>query len=173
MSKFLVGNGSTINMMPLRMLRALESNIDDLIETEVSLLTFIREISKNIGALPIGITISSKISLYAFFVVDYTANYNILLGRYKFHTNWCVPSCLHQFFFFWKGDETEVVWADKQPFIVASDSVEANYHYKEGPFKVLGMFTGYQVKGNHIRGSSMGNTSRSIFLPYGRCWTLP
>ena len=82
MSKVLVDNGSTINMMPLRMLKSLRSNIDYLIETEVSMLTFIGEISKNLGALPVGITIRSKISLSSFFVVDYTTNYNIFLGRY-------------------------------------------------------------------------------------------
>ena len=40
-SKVLVDNGSTINVMPLRMLRALGRSIDDMIETEVSVLAFI------------------------------------------------------------------------------------------------------------------------------------
>ena len=35
-SKVLVENASTINVMPLRMLRALRRSIGDLIETEVS-----------------------------------------------------------------------------------------------------------------------------------------
>ena len=39
-SKVLVDNGSAINVMPLRMLRALGRNIGDLIETEVSVSYF-------------------------------------------------------------------------------------------------------------------------------------
>ena len=31
---------------------------------------------------------------------------------------------LHKFLLFWKGDEVEVVWADKQPFIVTLDFLE-------------------------------------------------
>ena len=32
---------------------------------------------------------------------------------------------------FWKGDEVEVVWANKQPFITTSDLIEAGYYDKE------------------------------------------
>ena len=47
-----------------------------------------------------------------------------------------MSSFLHQFLLFWKGDELEVVWVDKQPFIVTSDSVEASYYDQEfGPIK--------------------------------------
>ena len=67
--------------MPLRMLRTLGKSIIDLIETEVAVSAFTGEISKTLGILPIDITISSKTALFAFFVIDSTANYNILLGR--------------------------------------------------------------------------------------------
>ena len=69
----------------------------------------------------------SKISLSAFFVINSTTNYNALLERDWFHANWCVSSSLHQFLLFWKRDEVEVVWVDKQPFIGTIDSVEASY----------------------------------------------
>ena len=40
---------------------------------------------------------------------------------------------------FWKGDEVEVVWADKQPFIATLDSMEASYYDQEfGPIKFKG-----------------------------------
>ena len=35
-SKALINNGSTVNVMPMRMLRDLEMSINDLIETEVA-----------------------------------------------------------------------------------------------------------------------------------------
>ena len=81
----------------------------------------------------------SKTSLSAFFVINSTPNYNALLGRDWIHTNWCVSSSLHQFLFFWKGDEIEVVWIDKQHFIATSDFVEASYYDQEfGPIKFKG-----------------------------------
>ena len=113
--KVLVDNGSVVNVMQLRMMRALGRGIGDLIETEVFVSTFTREISKTMGILPINITMGCKTSLSTFFVINFIANYNTLLGRDWIHANWCVSSSLHQFLMFWKGDEVEVVWADKQP----------------------------------------------------------
>ena len=88
---------------------------------------------------PIGITMGCKISLSYFFVINSIANYNVLLGRDWIHANWCVLSSLHQYLLFWKGDEVEVVWVEKQPFIATSDSVEANYYDQEiSPIKFKG-----------------------------------
>ena len=144
-SKVLIDNGSAINVMPLRMLRNLGKNVSNLIETEVAVSAFTGEISNTLGILPIDITIGSKTSLCAFFVIDSTANYNVLLGRDWIHANWCVSSSLHQFLLFWKGNEVEVVWADKQPFSAATGSTEARYYDQEfGPIK----FTGRGKDGN-------------------------
>ena len=65
-SKVLIDNGSTINVMPLRMLRALGRSINDLIEKEVDVSAFTREVSKTLGILLIDITIGSKTALSAF-----------------------------------------------------------------------------------------------------------
>ena len=127
-SKVLIDNGSVVNVMPLRMLIAMGKSINDLIETEVAVSAFIGDVSKTLGILPINITIGSKTVLFSFFVIDSTTNYNILLVRDWIHANWCVPSSLHQFLLFWKGNEVEVVQADKQPFMVATGSVEARYY---------------------------------------------
>ena len=52
------------------------------------------------------------------------------------HANSCVLSSLRQFLLFWNGDEVEVVWADKQPFMAAIGFVEAKYYDQEfGPIK--------------------------------------
>ena len=83
--------------MSLRMPRALGRSISDRIETEVDVFAFTREASKTLGILSIDITIGSKTSLFAFFVIDFTVNYNILLGRDRIHANWCVPSFFQQF----------------------------------------------------------------------------
>ena len=82
--KVLIDNESAANVMPLRMLRALGRSISDMIETEVVVFAFTREVSKTLGILIIEITIGSKISLFSIFVIDSTANYNILLGKTRF-----------------------------------------------------------------------------------------
>ena len=51
---------------------------------------FTGETSKTLGVLPIDITMGSKTSLSAFFVINYIVNYNALLGRDWIHVNWCV-----------------------------------------------------------------------------------
>ena len=55
-SKVLLDNGSIVNVMPLRMLRAIGRGVGDLIETKVFVSTFTREISKTLSVLPIDIT---------------------------------------------------------------------------------------------------------------------
>ena len=80
-SKVLVDNGSAVNVMPLRMLRILGRGIGELIETKVSVLAFIGEISKTLGVLLIGIIVGSKTSLSAFFVINSTVNYNNLARK--------------------------------------------------------------------------------------------
>ena len=69
--KVLVDNRSIVNVIPLRMLRALGRGIGDLIETEVFVLAFTREISKTLGILPIDITVGIKTSLSTFFVINW------------------------------------------------------------------------------------------------------
>ena len=135
-SKVLVNNGLTVNVIPLRVVRALGRGIGDLIETVVFVLAFTREISKTLDVLLIDIIVVSKTSLSTLFVINFNANYNALLGRDWIQANWCVPSSFHKFLLFWKGDEVEVVWADKQPFITSLDYVEASYYDQEfGPIK--------------------------------------
>ena len=46
--KVLINNGSTVNVMPLRMLIALKRRINDLIETEVIVSTFTGKVSKTL-----------------------------------------------------------------------------------------------------------------------------
>ena len=58
-------NGSLVNVMALRMLRTLGRGIGDLIEKEVFVSDFTREISKTLGVLPINIVVGSKTCLFA------------------------------------------------------------------------------------------------------------
>ena len=48
-SKVLIDNGPVVNVMPLRMMRALRMSINDLIERKVVASTSIGEVSKTLG----------------------------------------------------------------------------------------------------------------------------
>ena len=65
-SKVLIDIGSAINVMPLRMLRALGRSINDLIETKVVVSTFTGEVSKTLGILPIVSPLVAKLHYLPF-----------------------------------------------------------------------------------------------------------
>ncbi|OMO51345.1 Retrotransposon gag protein [Corchorus capsularis] len=96
-------------------------------------------VSKTRGILPTSLTVGSKTSVSALFVVDSSSTYHALLGRDWIHSNWCVPSSLHQFLMFWNGNEVEIVHADNKPFKVESNAVEARYYDESvGTIRFLG-----------------------------------
>ena len=104
-SKVLMDNGSVVIVMPLRMLRALGRSINDLIETKVVMSAFTGDTTYRYHHWQQNCTI-------CLFVIYFTANYNILLGRDWIHANWCVSSSLYQFLLSWKGNEVELVQTD-------------------------------------------------------------
>lgn len=105
LNRVLVDNGSAINILPARALWSLGKTVEDLIATEVTVIAFNGEPSKVLGLLPVELTVGSKTSVTAFFVVSSTAHYQALLGRDWIHANECIPSSLHQFLIMWNGDD--------------------------------------------------------------------
>ncbi|XP_073017956.1 uncharacterized protein [Primulina eburnea] len=136
-SRVLIDNGSVVNVLPVRMLKSLGKTEEDLIPTEVSVAAFTGETTKTIGVFPADVTVGSMSSLCAFFVVNSSANFQVLLGRDWIHANQCIPSSMHQLLLFWKGDDVEVVEADGQPFQTSASAVEAKYYNGDfGPIKI-------------------------------------
>ncbi|XP_073049441.1 uncharacterized protein [Primulina eburnea] len=138
-SRVLIDNGSAVNVLPVRMLKRLGKNEEDLILSEVSVAAFTGKTTKTIGVFPADVTVGSMSSLCAFFVVNSSANFQALLGRDWIHANQCIPSSMHQLLLFWKGDDVEVVEADGQPFQTSASAVEARYYNGDfGPIKIRG-----------------------------------
>ncbi|PVH62647.1 hypothetical protein PAHAL_3G356000 [Panicum hallii] len=104
-NKMLVDTGAAVNIMPYSVLRCLGRSTGDLIKTN--------------GVLSVDLTIGNKIVLTSFFVVNSKSTYNVLLGRDWIHTNYCIPSIMHQCLIQLDGDEVEVVQAD--------DSIEISH----------------------------------------------
>uniref|UniRef100_A0A2N9F0K1 Reverse transcriptase domain-containing protein n=1 Tax=Fagus sylvatica TaxID=28930 RepID=A0A2N9F0K1_FAGSY len=70
---------------------------NDLIAMDVSVSGFTGGATKTKGVIPIEVKVGSKVATEAFFVVNTDSAYNALLGRDWIHSNWVVPSSLHQF----------------------------------------------------------------------------
>ncbi|GKV33401.1 hypothetical protein SLEP1_g41920 [Rubroshorea leprosula] len=139
-NRVMVDNEATVNVIPSFMLRNLGKNYEDLVYTDVTISDFTSGVSKSKEVLPVALTVGSKTSMSAFFVVDSSVTYNALLGRDWIHSNWCVPSSLHQRLIFWNGGKTEVVYADNRPFLANSNMVEARYYDEDvGTIHFFGM----------------------------------
>ncbi|XP_073051308.1 uncharacterized protein [Primulina eburnea] len=139
LSRVLIDNDSAVNVIPVRMLKSLGKNEEDLIPSEVSVAAFTGETTKTIGVFPADVTVGSMSSLCAFFVVNSSANFQALLGRDWIHANQCIPSSMHQLLLFWKEDDVEVVEADGQQFQTSASAVEARYYNGDyGPIKIRG-----------------------------------
>ena len=76
-SRVLIDDGSAMNVIPSRMLAMLGRTEEDLIPTDVIILSFTRDITKVLSILPMEITMGSKTSLIAFFIVNSFASYNV------------------------------------------------------------------------------------------------
>ena len=70
MSKMLVDEGASVNLMPYTTFRKLGKGPGDLIETDMMLKDFGSNASKTRGAMNIELTIGSKTLLTTFFVID-------------------------------------------------------------------------------------------------------
>ena len=140
-NRVLVDNGATVNILPTFMLRKLFKTESDLIATNISVSGFAGGATKTKGVSPIEVKVGSKVAKVAFFVVNTDSAYNALLGRDWIHSNWVVPSSLHQVLVFWKDDNNiEVVKADKRPFVAYNNNVDAQlYNDCVGIVKFIGI----------------------------------
>ena len=73
------------------------------------------------GVVSVELTIGSKTLPSTFFVIDGKGTYSLLLGRDWIHTNYCIPSTMHQYLIQWQGDNIEVVLADTSISMAIAD----------------------------------------------------
>ena len=87
MSKMLVDEGASINLIPYTTFRKLGKGPGDLIETGMMLKDFGGNASKTRGAINVELTIGSKTLLTTFFIIDGKGSYSLLFGRDWIHAN--------------------------------------------------------------------------------------
>ncbi|CAL9001602.1 unnamed protein product [Prunus brigantina] len=56
--------------------------------------SFVGDKSKTFGVLPLKITVADQMRIVAFYVVESSVDYNMLLGRDWIHQAGCIPSSL-------------------------------------------------------------------------------
>ncbi|CAL2247189.1 unnamed protein product [Prunus armeniaca] len=115
-SKVFFDCGATVNILPYSLMKKLDKSKEDLIPSDVVMSSFVGDKSKTIGVLPLKITVADQTRVAAFYVVESSMDYNILLGRDWIHQSGCIPSSLFQLLFFWDGQRVSIHPADKKPF---------------------------------------------------------
>jgi hypothetical protein len=118
----LVDGGASINILSLSLFKKASHVEGDLKRTNLSLSGFAGDPTEAKGIIYKEVTVGSKTVPTAFFVMDVTGRYNVLLGWDWIHTNECVPSTLHQCVIQWISDEVEVVQADEEVCIAMAKS---------------------------------------------------
>lgn len=79
-SRILVDNKATVNVLPSTMLSKLGKYKDHLLPIELTITNFTRGVTRVKGILPINLMIGNMTSLTTFFVVETLASYNALIG---------------------------------------------------------------------------------------------
>ncbi|CAL9021212.1 unnamed protein product, partial [Prunus brigantina] len=148
-SKVFVDCGATVNILPCSLMKKLAKTREDLIPSDVVMSSFVGDKSKTIGVLPLEITVADQTRIAAFYVVESSMDYNILLGRDWIHQAGCIPSSLFQLLFFWDGQKVSIHPADEKPF--ETNAVQARIYDDDVGWVVL---TGHDANGRPTRTSA-------------------
>jgi hypothetical protein len=110
----LVGEGASVNILPLSLFKKFGHVRGDLKCTNLSLSGFAGDPIETKGIICKKLIDGNKTVPTAFFMVDMKGRYNMLLERDWIHATECVPSTLHQCVIQWIGDEVQVIHATRR-----------------------------------------------------------
>lgn len=116
-------------MIPLKTLQALGKAQEDIIATDLGITAVTSEATRALRVFPLQITVGSKTSIIAFFVINANTSYKLLLGRHWIHSNMHMPSTLHPFLLFWNGDKVKMVKVKTNPFKSEVKFMDACIYY--------------------------------------------
>jgi hypothetical protein len=118
----MVAGGASVNIMLVNVFEKLDHGQSELKRTNLSLSGFVGEMAQARGIISKELTVGSKTTPTAFFVVDVRGGYNLLLGCDWIHVNECAPSTLHQCLVQWVGNQVEAVTADDTECVAVAES---------------------------------------------------
>ncbi|KAL0323625.1 UNVERIFIED_CONTAM: hypothetical protein Sangu_1981800 [Sesamum angustifolium] len=94
-NRILIDRGSTVNILPLRILKELGIPIDELSNSSLMIQGFNQGGQRAVGIIRMQLTMEDMVSNALFHVIDGKTSYNMLLGRLWLHENIVVPSTWH------------------------------------------------------------------------------
>ncbi|KAK9682045.1 hypothetical protein RND81_10G046800 [Saponaria officinalis] len=119
-SKVLVDNGATSNIVPITILQLIGKTEDDITPGKVTIVGFAGTPEFCEGTIMLTVKVGSCTLTMPFYVVRGITSYNALLGRSWLHRTYYIPSSLHQLLVMWNGRRYEIIYADMP-------SVEINF----------------------------------------------
>ncbi|KAK9707415.1 hypothetical protein RND81_07G196300 [Saponaria officinalis] len=119
-SKVLVDNGATSNIVPITILQLIGKTEDDITPGKVTVVGFAGTPEFCEGTIMLIVKVGSCTLTMPFYVVRGITSYNALLGRSWLHKTYCIPSSFHQLLVMWNGRRYEIIYADMP-------SVEINF----------------------------------------------
>ncbi|KAK4406565.1 hypothetical protein Sango_0663000 [Sesamum angolense] len=132
MNRILIDEGSTVNILPLRILKELEIPIDELSNNRLMIQGFNQGGQRAVGIIRMQLTMEDMVSSALFYVIDAKTFYNMLLARPWLHENAVVPSTWHQCFKYCRNGIVKKVLGDKKPFTEAeSHFADAKYYIED------------------------------------------
>ncbi|KAK9681592.1 hypothetical protein RND81_10G013500 [Saponaria officinalis] len=120
-SKVLVDNGATSNIVPITILQLIGKTEDDITPGKVTVVGAGTPESSE-GTIMLTVKVGSCTLTIPFYAVRGTTSYNALLGRSWLHRTYSIPSSLHQILVMWNGRRYEIIYAD-------IPSVEINFSF--------------------------------------------
>jgi len=99
--------GSALNIIPRRLLYFVGILLSRLFTTTTTIYGFNAGSSHPLGKIRLQCQTGDLISEVTCYVIDADTSYNLLLERPWIHTNWIIPSTLHQYFKY-VGDDAMV-----------------------------------------------------------------
>ncbi|CAL8996893.1 unnamed protein product [Prunus brigantina] len=162
-SKVFVDCGATVNVLPCSLMKKLAKTKEDLIPSDVVMSSFVGDKSKTVGVLPLKITVADQTRVAAFYVVESSVDYNILLGCDWIHQAGCIPSSLFQPLYFWDGQKVSIHPADKKPF--ETNAVQARIYDDDVGWVVL---TGHDASGRPTWTTAQKRGSSGRVRPAGK-----
>ncbi|XP_057775222.1 uncharacterized protein LOC130994205 [Salvia miltiorrhiza] len=127
-NRILIDGGSAVNILPLRTLKQLGIQEDELSNSQLMIQGFNHEGQRALGTTRLRLQMQDMDSTALLHVIDARTSYNMLLGRPWLHENGVIPSTLHQCFKYYQNGVVRKVVGDHKPF------TEAESHFADAKF---------------------------------------
>lgn len=128
MNRILIDGGSAVNILPLRTLKELEIQMEELSGNRLMIQGFNHEGQRTLGTIRLDLLIDDMSSTALFQVIDARTSYNMLLGCPWLHENGVIASTWHQCLKYCRDGMVKKVVEDHKPF------TEAESHFAEAKY---------------------------------------